>query len=159
MNGALGLVEMLDRPHRVDGIEAGIQERQLADVAEGGFERMVRRALVALEGAMRLSDDRRGDVDPVGVRALPAGPRQNARVLRFVPEIRFQDLQAGEGREMLGEQPPLVVRVVARRDRPAQVRKPLADACPEIAVGGPRSHRGEPATVQFHVPSATDNAR
>ena len=42
------------------------------------------------------------------------GAGQQTDVLRFVPEIRFQDLQAVEGREMLGEQPPLVVRVVAR---------------------------------------------
>lgn len=60
---------------------------------------------------------------------------------------------------MLGEQPLLVVRVIARRRRAAQVGKALADPGPEIAVSEPRRQGCSPRTVQFHVPRANDSAR
>ena len=68
-------------------------------------------------------------------RARPlAGPREDARVLRLVPEIGLEDPQSGERGEVLREQALLVVRVVARRRRAAQIGEPLADAGPEAPV-------------------------
>src|ERR1700730_12013435 len=99
-----------------------------------------------------------GDVDAVRARALTAGPREDARVLGLVPQVGLENAQALERREVLGEETPLIVRVVTRGSGPREVGKALANAGPEIPVRGPRQGCSLRA-VQFHVPSANDNRR
>ena len=43
-DGALGFVEVLDRAHRVDRVEAGVAEGQVAHVADGALQRRPGRA-------------------------------------------------------------------------------------------------------------------
>src|SRR3954470_17061158 len=105
------------------------------------------------------------------MRALFACPRQDARVLRFVPQIRLEHTKAGEHREIVGEQAPLVVRVVAGRRGSAEIGKLLADAGPEPAirralrcrinrVGNRRRHWCTSCSVvHFQVPNMIDSAR
>jgi len=106
-----------------------------------------------------LIHDEFGDVDAEGPGALTAGPREDACVLGLIPQIGLENPQSLERGEVLGEQTLLVVRVIARRRRAAQVGKALADPGPEIPVSGPRRQGCSPRTVQFHVPSANDNGR
>ena len=42
LDGALGFVEVLDRAHRVDRVEARVAEGQIAHVADGALQAMPR---------------------------------------------------------------------------------------------------------------------
>src|SRR5579864_6414630 len=117
------------------------------------------RAWGCVERGARLNHDGFGDVDAASARALAAGPREDACILGFVPEIGLENLQTLKRGEVLGEQTPFVVRVIPRRRGTVEIRKALADAGPEIPVSGPRCHGCAPGTSQFQVPSAKDNRR
>ena len=118
------------------------------------------RARASVERGARLYHYGFGDVDAVNARALTAGPCEDARILGLVPQIGLENLQALEGGEMLREQTPFVVRVIARGNSAREVGKALADSRPEIPISGPRRRQGcSPRTVQFHVPRANDNGR
>ena len=80
-DGLFGPVEVLDRTHRVDGIEARIAEREIADVRGGRVQRMRR----ARKRGHRPIDRRPRDVDAKRNRATIGGPRQDARVPGLVP--------------------------------------------------------------------------
>jgi hypothetical protein len=83
-----------------------------------------------------MNDNRFGDVDAVCARTLTRGPREDARVLGFVPQIGLEDLQAAERGEMVGEQTP------------CQKRR-YADAAPPSPVTAVTPHEpGPPADCQ-----------
>jgi len=117
------------------------------------------RARACVERGARLPQYGFGDVDAVRARALPAGPREDARVLGLVPQIGLENPQSLERGEVLGEQPTFIVRVISRGDGPREVGKALADPGPEIPVGGPRRQGCPPRTVQVPAPSANDSGR
>src|SRR5688572_9068027 len=85
-------------------------------------------------------------------------PRQNARVLRFVPQSVLRIRRPASGGKC-GEQTLLVVGIKPRRRRAAQVGKALAEAGPEILVSGRRHHGRSPVTLQSHVPKANESRR
>ena len=136
-DGPLGFVEMLDRAHRIDRIEARVARR-----AGRGRRRRQPAGECApgpTSNAPARLNRRSARRCPRRRRARPAaGPRQDARVLGLVPQVGLENPQAGERGEVLGEQPPLVVGVVARRRGAGEVGKALADARPEIAVAAER---------------------
>jgi len=108
LNRPLGLVEVLDRAHRVDGVEAGVLEGQLADVGNGP-KTTIRRGL---EGGARPGHRGFGDVDAEDASTLLARPGQDARVPGFVPEVRLEEAQTPKCREVLSQEPTFVVGVV-----------------------------------------------
>src|SRR4029077_8779445 len=147
--------------------EAGIAERQVPHVADGA----VQGAWTGVERRARLNNRRLGDVDAVCAGALTAGPREDGRVLGFIPQIGLENPESFERGEVLREQPSFVVRVVPRRDRTPEVGKALADPSPEIAVRRARSDRVvarrrlegrpgcSPRPIQVHAPRANDSRR
>ena len=95
---ALRVAEVLDGPHRVDGVEAGVARR-----AARGRRRPRAWSGSTVERGARLGDDRPRNVDAERVRALPRRPDEDARVPRLVPEIGLEDPQPAQRREVLGE--------------------------------------------------------
>ncbi len=149
-DGAFGLVEVLDRAHGVDGLEARVTEGQIADVGH----RAAQTVRPAFEGGARLDHGGLRDVDAVDAGALPAGPGQDARVPGFVPQIGLEEPQALQGREVLREEAAFVVRVVAGRGRPAEVGEPAAHLRPEAPIGLRPRHAGSlPRTLPPQWPS------
>jgi hypothetical protein len=85
LHRALGFVEVLDRAHRVDRVEAVVAKGSARTSPTAPFSGRRRRVV---ERGARLDDRRLGDVDAVRARAVPAGPREDARVLGLVPQSR-----------------------------------------------------------------------
>ncbi len=150
-HGLLGLVEVLDRAHRVDRVEAGVAEGQRADVGGRGPQR--RRAArergpaPASPSAPRCRRRRRAP------RAAAAHARMRvffASSHRSVLRIR----RPVERRQVLGEQALLVVRVVARRRGAAEIGKALADPGPESPIRG-RVVRLIPPTISTRRSKST----
>ena len=158
LDGVLGFVEMLDRPHRVDRVEGCVAEWQRAHVTDGTVQRASPAGTV-VECAARLPDDRFGNVDTAGQRTALLCPRENPRILRLVPQVGLEYPQALQRREVVGKQTLFVARVITRRGGPTEVGKALADVRPEMPVRGPWRHCWSLPIRQFHAPTANDNDR
>src|SRR4051794_29409005 len=150
MHRLLRLVEVFDRAHRVDGVEARVEKRQRPYVGSGGAQRARR----ARERRSRLARRRLRDVDAEGAGPVPGRPGEDARVLRFVPQIGLEDAQSVERRQVFGEQALLVGSVVARRCGPAKIGETFADTSPESLI-----RAGAHRVIHSHGPTAIDNAR
>ena len=128
--GAVGVVEVLDGAHRVDGVEAAVAEGQGAHVALHA----VQHEAVVGETPAGVGDDGRRDVDAERPRPLAGGPAQDAGVLGLVPEVGLEEALPGEGGQEGAQQPALVVSVLGGRPGASQVGEVLADIGPEALV-------------------------
>ena len=148
---AVGVVEVLDGPHRVDRVEAPGAERQRPDVAADAAQGKPGRG----EAGAGIGDDGAGDVDPERVRPAPGGPAEDAGIPRLVPEVRLQHPAAGQVGELRPQQPLLVRAVLRGGAGAAQIGEVRADVGPEAAVArlaGGVARRDRRLT---HRPSAT----
>src|SRR5262245_26342884 len=68
-------------------------------------------------------------------RTLVSSPEQDARVLRFVPQIGLEHAQPIERRQMLQEQALFVRTIEGRGGGAAEIRKGPADPRPESGIG------------------------
>ena len=92
---SLVVLEMLDRPHRVDEVDRLAAQRQRPDVRDGESRPVAREDRAGQPNGLR------SDVDPDGLCALLGGPSEDLRPFGFVPEIRLEKLAAGEVRKEL----------------------------------------------------------
>jgi hypothetical protein len=127
---SLGLGKVLDRTHRVNRVEALVDERQTANIRDTAPQRSCSKCRACL------SDYRGRQIDPEDVRTLAAGPLENPGVLCFVPQIGLEQPAACEQRQLLGEKPRLVVEVVVGRGGSREHRKVAANPFPESAIDG-----------------------
>ena len=155
---ALGGIEVFDRAHRIDRIKTIVLEGNVPHIAgdtlQGPGVRLAR------EGGACLPDGGFGDVDAEGTRTLLGGPQENAGVLGLIPQVGFENRQPLKRREMLGEEPFFILRVVARGRGAAEVGKTLANSFPEVLVFACSGGQGcSLLTVQLQVLSANESAR